>query len=89
MTRKNQFILNIDYSTLATKVMLFDVYASLVHRLSYPHQQYYPAGDFIEQNPMEIFENTVKGMTEILRVKGIKATDFVVVSIKNQLRLTE
>jgi len=84
MTRKNQFILAIDQSTSATKVMLFDEDANLVHRLSYPHQQYYPADGFVEHNPMEILENTVTGMGEVLRVTGIKATDLAVASITNQ-----
>jgi len=83
---KNQekYILSIDQSTSATKVMLFDRNASLVHRLSFPHQQYYPADGFVEHNPEEIFSNTVKGMVEILQLKGLKASDLAVVSITNQ-----
>ncbi|TNF44286.1 MAG: glycerol kinase, partial [Bacteroidetes bacterium] len=82
--KQGKYILAIDQSTSATKVMLFDVCANLVHRLSYPHQQYYPADGFVEHDPVEILENTINGMTEILRVKGIKATDLAVVSITNQ-----
>lgn len=82
--KQGKYILSIDQSTSATKVMLFDVCANLVHRLSYPHQQYYPAEGFVEHNPMEILENTVTGMDEILRIKGIEATDLAVVSITNQ-----
>ena len=42
MSKPKKYILAIDQSTSATKVMLFDACANLVHRLSYPHQQYYP-----------------------------------------------
>jgi glycerol kinase len=81
---KGNYILSIDQSTSATKVMLFDRNASLVHRLSFPHQQYYPADGFVEHNPVEIFENTVKGMVEILQLKDVNASDLAVVSITNQ-----
>jgi glycerol kinase len=84
MTRKNQFILAIDQSTSATKVMLFDAGANLIYRVSLPHQQYYPAEGFVEHNPEEIFENTIKGMTEILQTKGLKASDLAAISITNQ-----
>jgi glycerol kinase len=81
---KNQYILTIDQSTSATKVMFFDTSANLIHRLSYPHQQYYPADGFVEHDPEEIFENTRKGMTEILVKSNLTASDIAVVSITNQ-----
>jgi glycerol kinase len=82
--KKQKFILAIDQSTSATKVMLFDASAILVHRVSLSHQQYYPADGFVEHDAEEIFQNTVKGMIEILQLKGLKATDLAVVSITNQ-----
>jgi glycerol kinase len=82
--KQGKFILAIDQSTSATKVMLFDAAASLIHRVSLPHQQYYPTDGFVEHDPEEIFENTVKVMTEVLHSKGLKATDLAVVSITNQ-----
>jgi len=84
MTEKNQFILAIDQSTSATKVMLFDASASLVSRVSFSHQQFYPAEGFVEHDPIEIFKNTVKGMQEVLRKAGKQASDLAVVSITNQ-----
>ena len=84
MSNPEKYILAIDQSTSATKVMLFDKCANLVNRLSYPHKQYYPADGFVEHDPMEIFENTVTGMSEILRSKGFAVADLAVVSITNQ-----
>jgi glycerol kinase len=81
---KEKYILAIDQSTSATKVILFDGNANLVHRMSLAHQQYYPAEGFVEHDPEEIFENTMKGMAEILQLKGLKASDLAVVSITNQ-----
>ena len=88
MNRTKKYILTIDQSTSATKVMLFNKHASLVHRLSYPHQQFYPEAGFVEHDPEEIFENTVKGMVEILQLAGLKASDLAVVSITNQRETT-
>lgn len=82
--KKEKYILAIDQSTSATKVMLFDHSANLVHRVSLSHQQYYPADGFVEHDPVEIFENTVKGMTEVLQATGKQAADLAVVSIANQ-----
>jgi glycerol kinase len=82
--KHEKYILAIDQSTSATKVMLFDRQANLVNRLSYPHSQFYPEAGFVEHDPEEIFRNTVKGMTEILQSKGLKASDLAVVSITNQ-----
>lgn len=84
MKKSKKYILAIDQSTSATKVMLFDSQASLIHRISFPHQQYYPADGFVEHDADEIFRNTVKGMSEILQIKGLKASDLAVVSITNQ-----
>jgi glycerol kinase len=81
---KEKYILAIDQSTSATKVILFDGNANLVHRMSLAHQQYYPADGFVEHDPEGIFENAVKGMAEILLLKGLKASDLAVVSITNQ-----
>lgn len=82
--KQEKFILAIDQSTSATKMMLFDHQANLIYRVSYSHQQYYPAEGFVEHNPEEIFENTLKGMNEILQEKGLQADDLAAVSITNQ-----
>jgi len=79
-----KYILAIDQSTSATKVMLFDAKASLVQRVSFPHGQYYPAEGFVEHDAEEIFANTVKGMSEVMQLAGKQAANLAVVSITNQ-----
>ncbi len=81
---KEKYILSIDQSTSATKVMLFDSSASLVQRVTLPHRQYYPAEGFVEHDPEEILNNTINGMSEVLRLAGKQASDLAVVSITNQ-----
>jgi glycerol kinase len=82
--KQGKFILAIDQSTSATKVMLFDHEANLVDRLSYAHQQFYPEPGFVEHDPEGIFENTRKGLVEILEISKLKASDIAVLSITNQ-----
>jgi len=84
MTNTSQFILAIDQSTSATKVMLFDASANLKTRVSLPHEQYYPADGFVEHNPEEIFGNTIAGIEEVLKKSGLIAADIAAVSITNQ-----
>jgi glycerol kinase len=81
---QGEYILAIDQSTSATKVILFDRQANLFDRLSYSHRQFYPADGFVEHDPEEIFTNTVKGLTKILEKNNLSASDIAVVSITNQ-----
>ncbi len=81
---QEKYILSIDQSTSATKVMLFDRSASLVQRVTLPHQQYYPAEGLVEHDSEEIFNNTIKGMSEVLLLAGKQASDLAAVSITNQ-----
>lgn len=81
---EGKYILAIDQSTSATKVMLFDASAKLIQRVSLPHKQFYPAEGFVEHDPVEIFANTVKGMTEVLLLASIKSSDLAAISITNQ-----
>ena len=84
MTNKNHYILAIDQSTSATKVILFDASANIVHRVSLAHEQFYPAEGFVEHDAREIFSNTIKGMTDVLRVTGISVSELMAISITNQ-----
>jgi glycerol kinase len=82
--KHGKFILALDQSTSATKVMLFNASANLVNRVSLPHEQYYPAEGFVEHDAEEIFSNTIKGMTEVLSASGVSVSDLSAVSITNQ-----
>lgn len=75
-------ILTIDQSTSATKVMIFDVNAQLVNRVSIQHQQFYPQAGFVEHNPEEIFNNTLTGIKQVLRKTKVKS--IACLSITNQ-----
>ncbi len=48
MDSSKNYLLAIDQSTSATKVMLFNHAAELVDRVSVAHKQYYPQPGFVE-----------------------------------------
>ena len=79
-----KFIIAIDQSTSASKVMVFDHQANLIDRLSYQHQQFYYESGFVEHDPEEIFANTQKGLSEILEKNNLTTSEIAVVSITNQ-----
>jgi glycerol kinase len=84
MTRKYKYIIAIDQSTSATKVMLFDHRAELINRLSFPHKQYYPEEGFVEHDAVEIFDNVVTGLREIISVTYTDISEVAGIAITNQ-----
>ena len=78
-----KYILAIDQSTSATKVMLFDSQANLVNRVSKAHEQYYPSEGFVEHDAEEIFSNTVAVMQEVLNQTNVNTSDVSAISITN------
>lgn len=84
MTTIQKYILAIDQSTSASKVMLFDENARLVLRLSKPHKQFYPQPGFVEHDPKEIFENVRQGMLKVVEQVDISIDSIAAVAITNQ-----
>lgn len=76
------YIIAIDQSTSATKVLLVDRQGRIIRRASHAHRQYYPRPDWVEQDAMEIFDNTVRGIFDV--VQGMNPSDIAAVAITNQ-----
>lgn len=76
-------IIAVDQSTSATKALLFDEDLSLVAQASEAHRQIYPQTGWVEHDPMEIFENTVKVIWKVLEGADMKEYKYVL-SITNQ-----
>lgn len=84
MDTKYKYILSVDQSTSATKVMLFDRQARLMHRVTVQHKQYYPRPGFVEHDPEEIFENTVAGIRTLLKEYPSGPESIACLAITNQ-----
>ena len=63
-------IIAIDQSTSATKAMLFSDECKLLDRLNIEHHQYYPRHGWVEHDPTEIYDNTVKAITMLMESVG-------------------
>lgn len=79
-----KYILTIDQSTSASKVMLISKKAELVCRISVPHQQFYPHPGFVEHDAEEIFSNVVKGMQQVVTESSVSVDDIAGIAITNQ-----
>ena len=84
MDNKNNYILAIDQSTSASKIILFNKKAELVRRVSIPHQQFYPQPGFVEHDAEEIFTNVIEGMKQVVSESGVSPNDLAGIAITNQ-----
>ena len=82
MTKK--YIIAIDQSTSASKVILFNKKAELVKRVSISHQQYYPQAGFVEHDAEEIFNNVLSGIKQVVRETSISSNEIAAIAITNQ-----
>ncbi|MCX7796454.1 MAG: glycerol kinase GlpK [bacterium] len=80
----NKYILTIDQSTSATKAIIFNNKGRLIYRYNISHKQYYPKPGWVEHNPKEIFNNTIKAIKEAIRESGVGLDDIIAISITNQ-----
>ena len=71
MADRHSLILAVDQSTSATKAFLFDGQGRTVARTGVPHGQSYPQPGWVEQDPMEIWRNTLIAIDGVLREAGI------------------
>jgi glycerol kinase len=79
-----KYILAIDQSTSATKVILFNRQGARLNRVSIPHRQYYPRPGFVEHDPEEIFANVIRGLNEVVEQAGMQPAGIAAISITNQ-----
>jgi len=81
---ENKYILAVDQGTSATKVILFSRKGQLVYRSNIVHKQYYPNPGWVEHDPEEIYENTLKAIHDIFYEVKIKGQQIMALAITNQ-----
>nr|WP_315247612.1 FGGY family carbohydrate kinase [uncultured Flavobacterium sp.] len=62
--------IGIDIGTTATKAICFDVNGNVIRQVSQPYEMYHPKANWSVQNPQEILETVLNGISEI--TKGIQ-----------------
>lgn len=79
-----QFVIAIDQSTSATKAILFNEKCELVGRVNRPHQQYYPAPQWVEHDAEEIYRNTIDAIRELADKHKLPEEATCSIAITNQ-----
>lgn len=80
----SKYVLGIDQSTQGTKALLFDEIGNLIGRVDISHEQIVNNIGWVEHNPIEIYENTIKAVKNLIHKIGIKTEEIVSVGISNQ-----
>lgn len=60
------FILAVDQGTSATKTVVFDTRGRIVAQATQPLKSYFPQPGFVEQEPLEIYQNVLASVKECL-----------------------
>jgi len=82
------YLLSIDQGTTSTRAIIFDQNAQIVAVSQQSFKQLFPEDGWVEHNPDEIWESTVKVCREALSIAGLKASDIAGVGIANQRETT-
>ncbi len=83
-----KYFLTIDQGTSGTKALIFDRGGQLVCRHDEGHKQFYPRPGWVEHDPEEIFENTLKAMNKVMEMAGTDSGEIICISISNQRETT-
>jgi len=66
MTMNETFILAVDQGTSATKTVVFDTRGQIVAQATEPLKSYFPQPGFVEQEPLEIYQNVLASVKKCL-----------------------
>ena len=79
-----QYIIGIDQSTQGTKAVLFDSKGQITARKDASHRQIVNEKGWVEHDPVEIYQNTMKVVTELMKEQDVDATSIKAIGISNQ-----
>jgi glycerol kinase len=83
----DRYVLAIDQGTSGTKAVIFDAKGAIVAKATASLKSYFPQPGFVEQDPMEIYENVLqaaKGAIADFTAKGLDAGAIACCGISNQ-----
>ncbi|WP_083258731.1 FGGY-family carbohydrate kinase [Cellulosilyticum sp. I15G10I2] len=80
----SKYILAIDQSTSGTKALLLDAEGNIIERSDLPHKQIIDAKGWVEHDPVEIFNNTIKVVKMVVEKARIDKEAIIGVGISNQ-----
>lgn len=85
---KPPYVLSIDQGTTGSTVLLVDSHGEIIARSYRELRQHYPCPGWVEQNPVEIWEETLHAIFEAVDNFQISASDIAAIGITNQRETT-
>src|SRR5579885_236114 len=82
------YLLSIDQGTTNSRAIIFDRAGNLVSQHEIALNQYFPNDGWVEQDPVEMFNNTVECCREALNKKGLSPRSIAAIGISNQRETT-
>ncbi len=79
-----KLLLGIDIGTSACKVCIFDLDGAVVAQATKPYRVYYPAADYVEQNPVEWWQVICEAIKETLHNGAIQPQQIAGIGIDGQ-----
>ena len=79
-----KYIIAIDQSTAGSKALLVNKEGKIIYKSSKKHNQIYPKRDYVEHNPIEIYENVISLLKELIEKNSLKGEEISSLSITNQ-----
>ena len=83
-----KFILSIDQGTTSSRVIIYDKNFSVIDSLQKELNQYFPKNGWVEQNPIEIWNDVKTLIQKILKKNKIQASEVISIGIANQRETT-
>jgi len=84
----SQYILAIDQGTTSSRAIIFNRYGESISQHQIDLSQFFPEPGWVEQDPEEIWHNTVECCREAIRKSPLSAKDIAAVGITNQRETT-
>lgn len=84
----SSYILTIDQGTTGTTVLLIDKDINILAKKNTEFKQYYPQPGWVEHDPEEIWNVTVRTIGEVMQQSGISGSDIAAIGITNQRETT-
>ena len=84
----DQYILALDQGTTTSRAILFDREGGIVSRGQFPFRQIYPQSGWVEHDPLEIWETTVRAAAEAVDQSHVDPKRILGIGITNQRETT-
>ena len=81
---KDGYILSIDQGTTSSRALIFADNGQILSQKNYEFTQLYPKNGWVEHDPIEIFDTTVKAIKFVITDSNIDPKDISVAGITNQ-----